>query len=55
MGELKPRMGDGPLEVEADRHGCTVRIPVAGGGRVVVMLDRKEAERLGDMLVAVSA
>lgn len=55
MGELKPRTGDGPMEVEADRLGCTVRIPVVGGGRVVVVLDEQEAENLAGMLVAVSS
>ena len=54
VGELMPRMGDGPLEVEADQHGCTVRIPVVGGGRLVVVLDAREARNLGGMLVTVS-
>lgn len=55
MAALKPRGGDGPLEVEFGRAGCTMLIPVEGGGRLVVVLDRAEAEQLGEMLVAVRA
>ena len=55
VGALKPRGADGPLEVEADQSGCTVLIPVEGGGRLVVVLDSDEAESLGQMLVTVQA
>lgn len=55
MAALKPRGGDGPLEVEFGRGGCTMLIPVEGGGRLVVVLDSTEAEQLGEMLVAVRA
>ena len=55
MGALKPRGADGPMEVELDRAGCTVLIPVEGGGRLVLVLDSAEAELLGQMLTTVRA
>lgn len=55
MAALKPRGGDGPLEVEFGRGGCTVLIPVEGGGRLVVVLDSGEADQLGQLLATVAA
>ena len=55
MGALKPRGADGPLEVEMDRTGCTILLPVEGGGRLVVVLGSDEAEALGQLLTAARA
>lgn len=43
------------MEVELGYSGCTMLIPVEGGGRLVVALDSAEAELLGQMLTAVRA
>lgn len=42
MVAMKPRTGDGPLEAEPTNRGVTLRIPVEGGGRIV--LDMKESD-----------
>ena len=42
MVAMKPRTGEGPLEAEPTNRGVTLRIPVEGGGRIV--LDMKESE-----------
>lgn len=55
VAALKPRGGDGPMEIELGQGGCTMLIPVEGGGRLVVVLDSAEAEQLGTILAAVRA
>lgn len=42
MAAMKPRTGDGPLETERTNHGTTLKIPLEGGGRMV--LEMKDAE-----------
>ena len=42
MVAMKPRTSDGPLEAEPTNRGVTLRIPVEGGGRIV--LDMKESD-----------
>ena len=37
MAAMKPRTGDGPLEVPR-RRGLVMRVPLEGGGRLVVEL-----------------
>ena len=53
MAALKPRTGDGPLEVEREGRGIVVRIPVDGGGRLVLELKDAEASELKEALAAV--
>ena len=53
MAALKPRTGDGPLEVEREGRGIVVRIPVDGGGRRVLELKDAEASELKEALAAV--
>ena len=36
MAAMKPRTGDGPLEVSAEGRGIVMRIPSEGGGRLVI-------------------
>ena len=53
MAAMKPRTGDGPLEVTKEGRGIVMRVPLEGGGRLVVELNATEASELGDALQAV--
>jgi hypothetical protein len=55
MAAMKPRTGDGPLEVAKEGRGIVMRVPLEGGGRLVVELNSEEAKDLGDQLVQVVA
>ena len=55
MAAMKPRTGDGPLEVTKEGRGYVMRVPLEGGGRLVVELNGDEARELGDKLLAVFA
>jgi Protein of unknown function (DUF3117) len=50
MAAMKPRTGDGPLEVTKEGRGIVMRVPLEGGGRLVVELSNQEANDLGDAL-----
>ncbi|MCD0448040.1 DUF3117 domain-containing protein [Actinocorallia sp. API 0066] len=50
MAAMKPRTGDGPLEVTKEGRGIVMRVPLEGGGRLVVELTPAEAKELGDAL-----
>jgi len=52
MAAMKPRTGDGPLEVTKEGRGIVMRVPLEGGGRLVVELSADEAAKLGDALQA---
>src|SRR6266568_1612330 len=43
MAAMKPRTGDGPLEVTKEGRGLVMRVPLEGGGRLVVELSADEA------------
>ena len=45
MAAMKPRTGDGPLEVTKEGRGIVMRVPLEGGGRLVVELNADEAGR----------
>ncbi len=53
MAAMKPRTGDGPLEVEREGRGIVVRIPVDGGGRLVLELNDEEATGLKEAFAAI--
>ncbi|MDT7570078.1 MAG: hypothetical protein QOE05_252 [Actinomycetota bacterium] len=53
MAAMKPRTGDGPLEVTKEGRGYVMRVPLEGGGRLVVELNAQEVSDLGDALKAV--
>lgn len=53
MAAMKPRTGDGPLEVTKEGRGYVMRVPLEGGGRLVVELNAVEAKDLGDKLLEV--
>lgn len=46
MAAMKPRTGDGPMEVTKEGRGIIMRVPVDGGGRLVVELNADEATAL---------
>ncbi|MCH9816672.1 MAG: DUF3117 domain-containing protein [Actinomycetia bacterium] len=52
MAAMKPRTGDGPLEVSKEGRGIIMRVPLEGGGRLVVELTQDEATDLGVQLNA---
>jgi len=53
MAAMKPRTGDGPLEVTKEGRGIVMRVPLEGRGRLVVELNATEASELGEALQAV--
>jgi hypothetical protein len=55
MAAMKPRTGDGPLEVTKEGRGIVMRVPLEGGGRLVVEMSAEEASNLGDALKDVVA
>lgn len=50
MAAMKPRTGDGPMEVAKEGRGIVMRVPVDGGGRLVVELNAEEATSLLECL-----
>ena len=55
LAALKPRTGDGPLEATKEGRGIVMRVPLEGGGRLVVELTPEEASALGDELKGVTS
>lgn len=55
MAAMKPRTGDGPLEVTKEGRGIVMRVPLEGGGRLVVEMTPDEANALGDALKTATA
>jgi Protein of unknown function (DUF3117) len=55
MAAMKPRTGDGPMEVAKEGRGIVMRVPLEGGGRLVVELNAAEAGELGDLLKAAAS
>ncbi|MGW4689816.1 DUF3117 domain-containing protein [Streptomyces sp. NPDC004244] len=47
---IRPRTGDGPLEATKEGQGIVMRVPLEGGGRLVVVLTPEEAGTLADEL-----
>ncbi len=50
MAAMKPRTGDGPLEVTKEGRGIVMRVPLEGGGRLVVEMSSDEATALSEAL-----
>ena len=50
MAAMKPRTGDGPLEVVKEGRGIVLRMPLEGGGRLVVEMTPDEVRALGDAI-----
>jgi hypothetical protein len=53
MAAMKPRTGDGPMEVTKEGRGIVMRVPLEGGGRLVVELNAEEAAKLATELQSV--
>ncbi|WP_158496709.1 DUF3117 domain-containing protein [Micrococcus cohnii] len=54
MAAMKPRTGDGPMEVTKEGRSLIMRVPIDGGGRLVLELNKDEATELRDCLVGVT-
>lgn len=50
MAAMKPRTGDGPLEVVREGRSTIMRVPLEGGGRLVVEISLDEAAELRSAL-----
>lgn len=50
MAAMKPRTGDGPLEVTKEGRGIVLRMPLEGGGRLVVEMTPDEVKALGECI-----
>ena len=46
MAAMKPRTGDGPLEVTKEGRSLILRMPLEGGGRLVVEMTADEVKAL---------
>jgi hypothetical protein len=53
MAAMKPRTGDGPMEAVKEGRLIIVRVPLEGGGRLVVSVNDDEAKELHDALAGV--
>jgi len=53
MAAMKPRTGDGPMEAVKEGRLIIVRVPLEGGGRLVVSVNDAEAKELHGVLGAV--
>lgn len=54
MAAMKPRTGDGPMEAEREPRGLIVlRVPLEGGGRLVVSVNEAEVKELHSVLAGV--
>ena len=53
MAAMKPRTGDGPLEVTKEPRCNVMRIPADGGGRVVFVINLEEVATVAKELVKV--
>jgi hypothetical protein len=54
MAAMKPRTGDGPMEVTKEGRSLILRLPLEGGGRLVVEMNADEASSLKECLVGVT-
>ena len=50
MAAMKPRTGDGPMEAVKEGRLIIVKVPLEGGGRLVVSVNDEEALELHDQL-----
>lgn len=53
MAAMKPRTGDGPLEVVKEGRSIIMRVPLEGGGRLVVEISQDEIKQLQEALGSV--
>lgn len=55
MAAMKPRTGDGPMEVVKEGRSIVMRLPVDGGGRLVVELNQAEVDELHSCIKTVAS
>ena len=53
MAAMKPRTGDGPMEVTKEGRSLIMRVPIDGGGRLVLEINADEALELKECLEGV--
>ena len=53
MAAMKPRTGDGPLEVVKEGRSIIMRMPLEGGGRLVLEISPEEVKDLASALEAI--
>ncbi len=53
MAAMKPRTGDGPLEVVKEGRSIIMRMPLEGGGRLVLEISPEEVKNLAAALEAI--
>lgn len=53
MAAMKPRTADGAMEVVREGRGLVMRLPIDGGGRLVVEINDDEAAELLECLKGV--
>ncbi|MDY2940981.1 MAG: DUF3117 domain-containing protein [Varibaculum sp.] len=46
MAAMKPRTGDGPLEIVKEGRQIIMRLPLEGGGRMVLEMTEDDIEQL---------
>ncbi len=50
MTAMKPRTGNGPTEITREGRAILVKMPLEGGGRLVVSMSAAEAQELAAAL-----
>ncbi|MBE8526482.1 MULTISPECIES: DUF3117 domain-containing protein [Rothia] len=50
MAAMKPRTGEGPMQVVKEGRSLIMRIPLEGGGRMVLEITKEEAQTLKECL-----
>ena len=53
MAAMKPRTGDGPMEVTKEGRSLIMRVPIDGGGRLVLEINADEARELKEFIEGV--
>lgn len=53
MAAMKPRTGDGPMEAVREGRVIVLRVPLEGGGRLVVSINDEEAAKMHEVLSGV--
>ena len=53
MAALKPRTSDGPMEATKEGQLIVLKIPIEGGGRLVVSVNEEESIELYEGLIEV--
>ena len=53
MAAMKPRTGDGPLEAVKEGRSIIMRMPLEGGGRLVLEISPEEVKDLAAALEAI--